>query len=343
MKRTTIKDVARMAGVSPAVVSYIINGREGKASEDTIERVKQAIKELNYIPNLSARSLVNNKSKLIGVIIPQTEDYKQMLLQNPFYSEIVSGIESKARERGYHIILSGVDKGESYCDTSIQRNLDGAIIMGIYEENFYDELKLAKIPIVLIDSYIKHKFFYSIGIDDEYGGYMATKYLINCGHKNIAMVTGNIRKEGVNEKRFLGYKKALKEAKIPYNHDFVFEKSVSYEYGHEAGALISNISDITAVFATADLMAFGVIKGILESGKKVPDDISVIGFDNISVSKIFIPPLTTVSQDITLKGITAAEVLINAIEKNEDYEVKETLLPLGIIERTTVKKINSEF
>lgn len=159
MKRTTIKDVARMAGVSPAVVSYIINGREGKASEDTIERVKQAIKELNYIPNLSARSLVNNKSKLIGIIIPQTEDYKQMLLQNPFYSEIVSGIESKARERGYHIILSGVDKGESYCDTSVQRNLDGAIIMGIYEENFYDELKLAKIPIVLIDSYIKHKFF----------------------------------------------------------------------------------------------------------------------------------------------------------------------------------------
>lgn len=341
MSRVTIKDVAKKVGVSPTVVSYVINGRLDKASGETIEKINQAIKELNYIPNLSARSLVNNRSRLIGVIIPQTEDYKQRLHQNPFYSEIISGIEAKAREYGYHIILSCVDKGMSYLDTSVQRNLDGAIIMGIYEESFYEELKLARIPIVLIDSYIQDSFFYRIRIDDEYGGYIATKYLINCGHKNIALVTGNIKKDGVNEKRFLGYKKALKEARIPFNRDYVFEKSVAYEYGYEIGEYIANsLPDITAAFATSDLMAFGVVKGVLEAGKKVPDDISVIGFDDISISKIFNPSLTTVRQDITAKGENAAEVLIKAIEDNRGYEVKEILHPLAIVERKTVKKID---
>ena len=342
MKRTTIKDIAKAVGVTPAVVSYVLNGKKYKVSDETFSKVQNAIKELNYIPNLTARSLVNSKSRLIGVIIPQTEDSSQLLLTNPFYSEIVSGFESKLREYGYHMLLSGVDKGKSYLDTSVQRNLDGAIIMGIYQEQFYEELKQARIPIILIDSYISDNYFYRVGIDDEYGGYIATKYLIDQGHREIALVTGSIKRDGVNEKRFLGYKRALSEANIFYNPDNVFEGTVSYEYGCVAGKTIAQKhKNITAAFASADLIALGLINSLKESGIEVPDDISIIGFDNVATLKFSLLPMTTVGQDITAKGATAAEVLVNLIEGKGHYESLETILPLKIIERKSVKKLNN--
>lgn len=341
-KRTTIKDIAKAVGVTPAVVSYVLNGKEFKVSDETLSRVKNAIRELNYIPNLTARSLVKNKSRLIGVIIPQTEDTAQMLLTNPFYSEIVSGVEAKLREYGYHMLLSGVDKGNRYLDTSVQRNLDGAIIMGIYQEQFYEELKQASIPIVLIDSYISDNYFFKIGIDDEYGGYIAAKYLIDQGHRDIALVTGSIKHDGVNEKRFLGYKRALNEAGIFYNPDYVFDGAVSYEQGCAAGkAIAQNYRKITAAFASADLIALGLINSLKEHNVEVPEDVSVIGFDNISILKFSMPPLTTVGQDITAKGMAAAEALVGLIEGNGKYESMEKILPVNIIERKSVKKLNT--
>jgi DNA-binding LacI/PurR family transcriptional regulator len=340
MKRITIKDVAKAAGVSTAAISYALNGKEGKVSAETLEKIKEAITALNYIPDFSARSLANNKSYLIGVVIPQTEDHSQLILENPFYSEIVSGIEFELRKQNYHFILSGVDKGKGYLDISMQRKLDGAIIMGIYHESFYDELKKVNIPIVLIDSYINDSYFKKIGIDDEYGGKFATQHLIENGHSNIALVTGKIKKDGVVEKRFLGYKSAIEEAKLFYNPDYVFEDSVSYEHGVVAGKIIAQKHpEITAVFATADMVAFGIISGLAEGGKKVPEDVSVIGFDDIPMAKMFIPQLTTIRQDIKSKGITAARCLLETIDENAVNDPTKILLPLELIERQTVKRI----
>ncbi len=337
MKKITIKDIAKEVGVSVSTVSNVINGKDNKVSNDTLQRIHKCIRDLNYIPNLSARSLVNNKSKLIGVIIPQTEDYKQLLLENPFYSEIVSGIESKIREQGYYMILTGVDKDKSFNDIFVKWNLDGAIIMGIYKERFYEELKKVRIPIILVDSYINDDYFYKISIDDEMGGYLATKYLLDSGHRNIAHVTGSIKKGGVTEKRFSGYKKALKEANIFYNSEYVFEESMSYEHGFEAGKVIGkDFDDITAVFASADLIAAGVISGLKVSGKEVPIDLSVIGFDNISVSRMLIPSLTTVNQNISIRGNVIAEKIINIVEGIEENLFKEITMPLEIIERNSV-------
>jgi len=338
MKRATIKDVAKAAGVSTASVSYALNGKEDKVSADTLEKIKAAIAGLNYIPDYSARSLVNNKSYLIGVVIPQTEEFTQLILENPFYSEVVSGIESELRKRNYHFILSGVDKGKGYLDISLQRNLDGAIIMGIYQESFYDELKKVNIPIVLLDSYIHDSFFRKIGIDDEEGGYLATRYLIDKGHSNIGLVTGRIKKDGVVEKRFLGYKRALAEAGLFYNPDYVFEDSVSYEYGYASGqAIARKHPEISAVFASADMVAFGVIGGLAECGKQVPENVSVIGFDDIPMCRMFIPQLTTVRQDIKAKGIKAAQYLLDAIDGKKVEEQEMIQLPLAVMERQTVR------
>lgn len=340
MRRTTIKDIASVVGVTPAVISYVLNGKEYKVSSDTVTKVRNAIKEMNYIPNLMARSLVNNKSMLIGVIIPQTEGSSQILLKNPFYSEIIGGIEAKLRESGYHMLLSGVDKGSSYLDTSVQRNLDGAIIMGIYQEKFYEELKQARIPIVLIDSYISDNYFYRVGIDDELGGYLATKYLVEQGHRDIVLVTGSIKRDGVNEKRFLGYKRALNELNVFYNPDYVLEGPMSYQHGCMAGNIISErFKNITAVFAVADLIALGLIKSLALKGVKVPEDISVVGFDNISLLEYVFPPLTTIGQNINQKGETAAKVLIDIIESTPAKTAKNLILPIEIIQRGTVRKI----
>ncbi|OXS61698.1 LacI family transcriptional regulator [Cohnella sp. CIP 111063] len=345
MRKITIKDVARNAGVSIAAVSYVLNGKENKVSQDTIVRIHESIKELNYIPSITARGLVKNTSELIGVIIPQTEDHKQLVFENPFYSEMISAIEAVVREDGYHIILAGVDKGKTYLDISTSRNLDGAIIMGIYSEQLYEECKQANIPIVLIDSYVHDNEFTNVGIDDELGGYMATKHLIDNGHRNIGLVTGMIRKDGVVEKRFLGYKRALQEAGLFYNPDYVFENSVSYVHGRSSGALIAEkYPEITGVFATADMVAFGLIRGIKEAGKEVPEDISVIGFDDISMAHMFLPPLTTVKQQIFLKGETAAKLLIDQIRKKRGAKAhgKRTHIPLEIVERETVRNLRGD-
>lgn len=336
-KRATIKDVAREAGVSIATISYVINNKEN-ISKDTIEKVNAAIKKLNYIPDMSARSLVNKKSNLIGVVIPQTEPGKQLMFNNPFYSEFLSGVEYTARLNGYHVIISGAEADKGYLELSSKRSLDGIIILGMYPEGFYNDLKESKIPIILIDSYTEDHYFHSIQINDRHGGYIATKYLIDNGHKDIALVTGKIKKQGVSEKRYLGYKDALKESGITYRNEYIFEGVVDYDYGMAVAEKIAGISSLSAIFATADIMAMGLIKRLIALGKKIPEDISIIGFDDIYITKLLSPALTTVKQNIYLKGETSVNLMIECIKK--DLKAKqEVILPIEIIERETVKCI----
>lgn len=339
--KVTIKDIANLTGVSVTTVSNVINGNSHKTSEKTIKKINKVIKELNYIPNYSARSLVNKQSKLIGVIIPQTEEENQVILENPFYSELVSGIEAKLREAGYYMILTGIDCDKSYLDVFTNWNLDGAIILGIYKEQFYRELKKIDVPILLVDSYIDdNDHYHKIGIDDEYGGYLATKYLIDAGHRAIALVTGSIRKDGVEEKRFMGYKRAIEEAGIPLNESLLFHGHVDYEYGVEVGKLIGKIKEsVTAVFAVADVVAAGVITG-LHNNISVPEEISVMGFDNTSIAKMIVPSLTTVNQNIYEKGVRSSEQLIAVIEGKDTIGKEATMMPLNIVERQSVKKLN---
>jgi DNA-binding LacI/PurR family transcriptional regulator len=342
MKRITIKDVAKAAGVSTAAISYALNGKESKLSPKTLEKIRKTAASLNYIPDFSARSLVNNKSYLIGVIIPETEERNRMILENPFYSEIVSGIECEIRKHNYHLILTGMDKGKGYSDLSMQRNLDGAIIMGIYNESLYEELKNINIPIVFIDSYINDTHFKLIGCDDELGGYMATKHLIDNGHTHIALVTGKIKKDGVVEKRFLGYKRAIEEAQLSYNANYVFEGSISFEHGVHTGKTIAERhTEVTGVCATADMVAFGVISGLQATGRNVSEDISVIGFDDILMSSMFIPPLTTIRQNIKEKGVRAAQYLLQTIQGSSSNNLEKITLPLELVERQSVRRITS--
>lgn len=334
MARPTIKDIALAANVSPMTVSNVIHGRAAKASAETVERINAAIKELGYTPNLSARALVSNASRMVGVLIPFTENQNALLLDNPFYAEIVSGIETSLRNAGYYMMLAGVGAKGASLDALSSWNVDAMIVLGVYREALYEQLKARNLPTLLIDSYIDDDHFYRLGIDDEQAAFDATSHLIAAGHRDIAVVTGVIRTDGVVERRVAGYRRALEQAGIAPDPALVFSGSVTFGWGQEAASAIAANSGITAAFCTADLIAAGVLAGLHRIGRRIPEDVSVMGFDNLSISTMVYPALTTVDQSIGSKGRLAGDIIASILNKRDT--ARDTVVPTAIVERDSV-------
>ncbi|MEG0485006.1 MAG: LacI family DNA-binding transcriptional regulator [Oscillospiraceae bacterium] len=336
--RSTLKDVARIAGVTPATVSYVISGKKTISSETTA-RVQQAIAQLDYVPDLNARGLSMRDSKLIGIVVPQTEPGSKLMFQNNFYSEIVGSIEYYARLSGYHVIISATEANENYLTLAKKRNLDGIIVIGMYPDCFYKEMKEAKIPIVLIDSYCNDHYYHSIRIDDAYGSYLATKYVLECGHREVAFFSGQLKENGVMKKRLIGYQQALEEYGLPFNPSYVFEGKIDYDSGIAlAHRLLQTDFAITAVVAAADILAIGAMKGFYEKGIQVPNDISIMGFDDLEIARYLTPGLSTIKQEISLKGEKAVEMLFKNINE-PGLSKQELILPVSLVERSSVKTL----
>lgn len=340
MGQVTIKDIARETGLSIATVSYVLNGKDNVLQE-TKQRVVEAAERLGYVKNYSARSLVMKSSNLIGVVIPQTEPGKVMVFENPFYSEMLSSIEYHARQIGYHIIVSGTEADEKYYQLARERNLDGIIIIGVYSDDFYSELQNAKIPIVLIDSYIEGKPFYSVRINDEESACCAVSYLIEKGHRDIAFITGKLKDGGVCEKRYLGYKRALQQAGIPMKKENILRGNTDFDSGMLLAEKMMMQTSATALFCSADILALGAVKKLTEQGIKIPEEISVIGFDNLSIARYCTPGLTTIGQDVFEKGKKAVELIETGI-KHKIQEPIELVLKTTIIERESVRTLSKE-
>ena len=173
--RVTIRDVAAAANVSVATVSYVLNGKK-KVSEETRQKILAVIDELGFVPDLNARGLSVKDTKLLGVVVPQTEPGSKLMFHNIFYSELLGSIEYAARQRGYHVIISATDVTEDYLHLIQERNLAGVIIIGTYQNRFFSELKTLDVPVVLIDSYCKYDYFHKLRIDDEDCSYQATDF-----------------------------------------------------------------------------------------------------------------------------------------------------------------------
>ena len=350
-KQVSVRDVAREAGVSPATVSYILNDTPGLSfNPETRQRVLAAAEKLHYVANQAAKTLGSGRaegivqSKLIGVVIPQTENKRKeshIMFGNPFYGTFLSAVELEARRAGYQLILSGTNPGQSYIDIAKSRTLDGVIILGAYPSDDEAEYKKYKIPAVLVDCYGSgDSFFYSVRTDDRLGGYLATKYLIEQGHHRIAIVTGELKAHGVNSERYQGYLDALCEAGLTPAHDDVFEGLVGYDHGLEvAEELARTRRDITALFASADITAIGLINGLHAAGLRVPEDVSVIGFDDVEYAKMCYPGLTTMRQNIMEKGRQAARLMIEAVQ-DHSLPREERIIPMELIERGTVKRVD---
>ena len=341
--RVTMKDVAREAGVTSAAVSYALSGKR-PISEETRRRVEEAIERLGYTPNMAARTLssATKDSKLIGVVVPQTEAGSRLMFQNQFYSEILGSIELCARQKGYHVIISATDANESYLTLAKERNLDGIIVIGMYPDSFYQQMKKSQIPIVLIDSYCNDHYYHNVRIDDAYGSYLATRYVLERGHRSIAFFSGRIKENGVMKKRLAGYREALSEYVIPFCEELIFEGDIDYKDGIDSARRLMDAGlPATAVVAAADILAIGAAKAFYDQGVKVPDDISLMGFDDLEIAQYMTPGLTTVRQQISLKGEKAVELLIHNIDEPE-LTKQELILPVSVAERGSVREIKLE-
>ncbi len=342
MAKTTMKDVATYAGVSVATVSNVLNNITNKTTEATRQKVLAAVKELNYKMDMTARTLSIGKSNLIGIFLPQVYENStpsSVLKGNPFYNDIISGIEYEARMLGYDILISSIESSKHALELINKRMLDGLTIVGNHSDSFWREICESDVPVVLIDNYNSEKYGrLNVGIDDEMGAYLATKHLITLGHRNIAMGTGQIGNDEVNQHRHIGFRRAIKEASLTIADCPVLQEDVSFRGGSTIGhRLLKDHTNVTAVFASADIMAFGIIKIMNQFGKKIPEDLSVVGFDDLSICEFTFPALTTIRQDIYKKGIEVARLLVKKIDKEEG--VKSQTLPVELIVRDTTKAL----
>jgi LacI family transcriptional regulator len=343
MDRATQADVARDAGVSQTTVSFVLNGKVSESiSAETTERVLQSVQRLKYVPDMAARTMASKaggrrSSDMIGVLIPQTEPGKEFMFSNPFYGDFLSAVEYTARVNGYHVLISGTNANQSYLEIAKSRSLSGIIILGMLPSTDLKEYTQSRIPTVLVDCYENSHYFHTVGINDRYGGFLAAQYLIEHGHKQIAFISGAVTETGVSQMRLLGYKDALSEAELEYNERFVFSGDVLYDYAVAAARKIAE-TGVTAVFASADILALGLLEGFQQAGIRVPDDISLIGFDDLYLTRSCSPALTTVHQDITEKGRVAAEIIIDA-SKVHKLPKRNITIPISITERKSVRTI----
>ena len=336
-------EIAKIAGVSRSTVSRVINNYSN-VSEETKEKVLKVINEFDYVPHASARMLAGSKNKVIGLfvvdLINEEDGLKNRITKSPYYLEFISSVIETASEMDYLVlvhIIHTVSGYEKIKESFYNKTISGGIFIG---QNDDDESIQTIIDrghkVVLIDQSIRpedvtYNQCIIVNADNYNGAYSATKYLIDKKHKQIAHITGGIAKFSSKD-RSRGYKKALEDAGLKINNKLIIDSEFVENAGYEAAKkLLNGMSNFSAIFASNDKIAFGAIKAIQERGLKVPEDISVIGFDDIESSKYFNPPLTSMK----MKLVEMADIATKSIIESIEHEMKPSInvVPVKLIER----------
>lgn len=327
-KRVTREDVAKRAGVSTAVVSYVVNDGPRPVSPETRAKVEQAIEELGYYPNEIARSLKLQRSQTIGLIVPN--------VNNPVYSEVVHSMECICIEEGYLVLLcnSGRDpqREERYVHMLRAKKVDGVVIMPSHRPmRLVEILKRSHVPVIVLEHDLPDT--HCIAADDLQGGRLATEHLIELGHRRI----GLIRREpssATSSQRLVGYRQALEAAGIPYDPSLVVETQAGHEAGYQAMQhLLALPEPPTAVFTHNDVLALGAMHAIRAAGLSIPDDISVVGYDNTVSCAYLNPPLTTVNYPKAEMGRQAALEILQLAQGRDDLQTRTIILPTELVVR----------
>jgi LacI family transcriptional regulator len=317
----TIKDVAALAGVSYTTVSHVIN-RSRPVSEKVRGDVEAAIRRLNYVPSAVARSLKHQATSTIGLLVSNST--------NPFFSELARGIEDTCYRAGYSVILCNSDddpeRQQTYLRVLLEKRIDGLIICSAGDDlGLAQHLRDVQIPIIIVDRAVKGLTADLVQIDHFKGAYIATRHLLELRHKSIGCIAGPAS-AAVSAERLDGYQKALAEAGAPFCAEWVVEGDFTAEGGYRVARKLLKRSEITAVFASNDLMGIGLLRFAAEHGIRVPSQLSVIGFDGIELTKYFYPSLTTVGQSIQRQGQIAAGALIERMRKGGEGRVRRILI-----------------
>lgn len=326
---TTMKDVAKRAGVSVATVSHVINETRF-VSEELKQRVLQAIEELDYQPDAVARSLRRKETRTIGLIVPDNS--------NSFFAEVARGIEDVGFEQGYSVILCNSDwnleKELTYLDTLMAKRVDGIVfIAATTQVEHVKSLVENGTPVVVAERKMPEIEVDSVLVDNFQGGYEATKHLLDLGHRRIGCISGPWDLTPSAE-RVAGYKLALNRHELQADEDLIVRGDYLFESGEMAVRRFLELSaPPTAIFACNDLMAIGAMKAILEQGLRVPEDISIVGFDDIALASYLNPPLTTIAQPKYELGRMAAQLVIQRITSSGSREKREIVLESRLVVR----------
>jgi len=328
---TTIREVAESAGVSYATVSHVINNTR-VVSKETRERVLAAMTALNYRPNALARSLRQGKTNTIGLVLPDSA--------NPFFAEIGRSIEDEAFKKGYSVFLCNTELDTQrelfYVDVLSKKQVDGIIFIAAGDQaDSLDFLLRQNMPVVMIDRDVPKVEVDAVLTDNELGGFLATRHLLDLGHKRIACIAGpsNITPSA---QRIIGYRRALEQAGLSYDESLIVRGDYHAQSGLEIARSILRMEPRpTAIFALNDLMALGVLRAAAEANCSVPSDLAVVGYDDLELAHFTNPPLTTIAQPKKEIGAQAINLLVERIAHRNRPPSRLVLPPELIVRRST--------
>ena len=326
----TMKDIARLAQVSTSTVSHVINGTRF-VSDEVREKVLSVVRELDYHPSALARSFKLKQTKTIGMLVTASN--------NPFFAEVVAAVEGYCAQNDYNLILCNTDgdsaRLEKSLQTLLQKQVDGLLLMCTETYSEQHIPFMPAVPTVIMDWWPTALSADKIFEDSELGGYLATKCLIEHGHRRIGIITGNLQKP-LALNRLNGYKKALLEAGISFNEDWIVESHFDFAGGIMGmEKLLQQQTRPTAVFACSDTIALGVYQTAWRHQLRIPQDISIIGYDDINLSQYLAPPLSTIHQPKIELGKMAVEMLLERI-KNSAQTDRTLMLQPRLILRDSV-------
>lgn len=330
-RRPTSSDVAARAGVSRTTVSFVLNDRANSGiADETRERVLKAAEDLGYHAHGPARALAGGLSMTIGLVLLQTQD---QVASDALLAETLLGIADEARADGYRVLVEAVSPGgQRYSDIVRSRRVDGLIVSGPRG----DDPELRGIvrdgfPVILQGS-LPSLPVPSVDVDNRTGAATAAAHLVGLGHRRIGLITNAPLDYTAAEDRLAGYRDALAAGGIPYQPDLVAQGAFDAASGHAAMAeLIARAPDLTAAFVASDIVAFGALRALREAGRRVPDDVSIIGFDDVPLARHFDPPLTTLRLPARDLGAAAGRALIDRLAGRP--VTSRTLLPTELVVR----------
>ncbi len=336
----TIYDVGRRAGVSRSTVSRVLNGQD-EVDPKTAAAVWEAVRALNYYPNASARALVRQKTDMIGVMLAHVSD--------PFYEKIIKGIESVAAARDMGVVFYNSDddlQNHQLLIASVleSNKVDGVIVVGSHlgDKKIILEIINRGFPMAMIERYFTEAEVPCIVTDNRAGAVLAIEHLSRLGHRRIGCITGNLLYQTAID-RLEGYKATLEKLRFPVQEELIAFGGFHYEKGYEGmKQLLSLRERPTAVFACNDMMAFGAILAINEHGLSVPQDIAVVGYDDITFAAMFYPPLTTIRQPLFEMGSLAAQSLIERIRSGEAAPIVKKVFPVELVVRKSCGAVDAK-
>ncbi|MFN7251734.1 MAG: LacI family DNA-binding transcriptional regulator [Anaerobacillus sp.] len=336
----TIKDVAKLANVAPSTVSRVI-ANSPRISQKTKDKVREAMEKLGYHPNFNARSLANKSTNTIGIVMPSSAN---KAFQNPFFPEVMRGISTKAHQEGFGLYLSTGQTEDEIFEEVVHMvqggRVDGIILLySRINDRIMPYLQQQNFPFVLIGRpYGDYQGITYVNNDNYKAAKTVTEYLLLLGHHHIAFIGGELDfVVTVDHKK--GYEQALQNANLPLNDEYVVFQQELQEGGQDAIIqLMSLTQPPTALVVSDDIMTFGVMRMLSEMGIRVPDDISIVSFNNVLISELSSPPMSTVDINIFGLGFEATNLVIEKI-KQPSLEPKNVIIPHKLVKRQTCKKV----